>query len=65
MTITLKATPAPETVKTPGAKGGSWGKPGSKPKAATVEEGVKVNLSNATTGFEIPVKTGMFDSGRI
>lgn len=66
-TITLKATPAAETPKVAGASKGSWGKPGAKKAAAPtpVQDGVKVNLSEASTGFEIPVKVDMFESPRI
>jgi glutamyl-tRNA synthetase len=68
-TITLKAKPAAETPKAPGGSKGSWGKPGAKkvaaPAAPAAEEGVKANLSDATSGFEIPVKTGMFESARV
>ncbi|KAK4688358.1 hypothetical protein P7C73_g1752, partial [Tremellales sp. Uapishka_1] len=70
-TVTLKATPAPETTKIPGAAKGSWGKPGPKAKAAeaeaAAEEGhpTRIMLANATSGFEIPIKTKMFTADRI
>ncbi|WOO84936.1 putative glutamate--tRNA ligase, cytoplasmic [Vanrija pseudolonga] len=63
-TVALKATPAAAAPKAAGGPKGSWGKPGTK-KAAGAEEDVKVYLSNATSGFEIPVKTKMFQSDRI
>ena len=66
-TVTLKATPAPEKAKIAGAGKGSWGKPGPKAKAAEtpVQGGSKVLLSDATTGFKIPVSSTMFDSDRV
>lgn len=89
-TVNLKAKPAPETIKTGGAKG-SWGKPGPKAAAAAaagsavfsavasastaVKEAVlpasadgkpeRTMLSNGSSGFEIPIKSGMFSADRI
>lgn len=73
-TVTLKATPAAVTPKAPGGAKGSWGKPGTKApaaaaagsatptaKAADVDSDVKVYRSDGDHGFEIPVKTKMFD----
>ncbi|KAL7421275.1 glutamate--tRNA ligase [Cryptotrichosporon argae] len=70
-TVTLKAAPAADKPKPAGAKaGGSWGKPGFKPAASADAgtanvDGVRTYLSNTTSGFEIPVKTGMFEADRI
>jgi len=70
-TITLKATPAKEKPKTAGAAKGSWGKPAPKPTsksepASTNEpNGTKPYLSDVNSGFEIPIKTGMFEADRI
>lgn len=67
--VALKAAPAKETAKPAGgAKGGSWGKPGPKAKAAaaaTPASGDRVILSNASSGFEIPVSTTMFEAARV
>jgi hypothetical protein len=76
-TVTLKATPAAVTPKAPGGAKGSWGKPGTKApaagagagagsaapaaKAAGADSDVKVYRSDGDHGFEIPVKTKMFD----
>lgn len=66
-TVTLKAEPAPEKAKQPGGSKGSWGKTAPKPKAtgAPAADGVRVMLSNGSSGFEIPVKTNMFESEKI
>ena len=61
--VALKAAPAKETVKAPGAAKGSWGK--TAPKAKPVVDGVRIMLSEGSSGFEIPVKTGMFEADRI
>ncbi|KAK6906152.1 glutamate-tRNA ligase [Kwoniella mangroviensis CBS 8507] len=72
-TISLKATPAVEKPKVAGASKGSWGKPGptttAAPAAATTigesKDDTKILLSNGSSGFKIPVKTGMFESDKI
>jgi glutamyl-tRNA synthetase len=51
-TVALKATPAPEAPKAKAAA-----------PAAAGED--KVYLSNASSGFAIPIKTTMFESDRI
>lgn len=66
-TVTLKAEPAKETVKT-GAPKGSWGKPGPKAAAAAAgkeDDGTRTVLSEGSTGFEIQVPKAMFVSDRI
>ncbi|WVR08947.1 glutamate-tRNA ligase [Kwoniella sp. DSM 27419] len=60
-TITLKATPAAEKPKAAGGPKGSWGKPGTKATPVTDDVNSKVYLSNGSTGFEIPVRTNMFE----
>lgn len=58
-TVTLKAEPAKEKAKVPGAVKGSWGK--AVPKAKTeAANGDKIILSEGSTGFEIPVTNRMF-----
>lgn len=68
-TVALKATPAPEAPKekVAGAAKGSWGKVAPKAKAAAPAAAGedKVYLSNASSGFAIPIKTTMFESDRI
>ena len=67
-TVTLKAEPAKETVKTGAAKG-SWGKPGPKAAASVSvgkeDDGTRTVLSEGDAGFEIQVPKGMFESNRI
>ncbi|EJT50244.1 glutamate-tRNA ligase [Trichosporon asahii var. asahii CBS 2479] len=70
--IALKAKPAAVSAapKDKSAPKGSWGKPGAKkaapaPAAAAAADGTKTVLSDATEGFEIPIKTKMFESDRI
>ncbi|WWC72977.1 glutamate-tRNA ligase [Kwoniella pini CBS 10737] len=68
-TITLKATPAAEKPKVAGASKGSWGKPVSTKPTITADsansDGTKILLSNGTSGFKIPVKSGMFEADKI
>ncbi|KAK8844112.1 glutamate-tRNA ligase [Kwoniella newhampshirensis] len=76
-TVALKATPTPDKPKTAGGAKGSWGKPGPKAAAAVAappsstsksapdEDGTRILLSNGSSGFEIPVKSKMFEAERI
>ncbi|WRT69194.1 glutamate-tRNA ligase [Kwoniella shivajii] len=68
-TITLKATPSAEKPKVAGAPKGSWGKPGTKATATTAgdtnEHGTRILLSEGTSGFKIPIKSGMFEAEKV
>jgi glutamyl-tRNA synthetase len=62
-TVELKAQPAAVQTKTPGAAKGSWGKPAPKAKVQEASaDGIKTYLSEGTSGFEIPIKSNMFES---
>ena len=64
-TVTLKATPAKEKPKVAGASKGSWGKTAPKAKDANASGDFKTVLSDATSGFEIPVTKRMFEVDRV
>jgi Mor family transcriptional regulator len=67
-TVELKAKPAAAQTKAAGGAKASWGKPGAtKPKAqeSASTDGTKIYLSEGKSGFEIPIKTEMFESARI
>ena len=63
-TVSLKAAPAKETIKSAGGTKGSWGKTPAKATGLRAD-GIKTLLSDGTSGIEIPVKTKMFEADRI
>lgn len=65
----LKAKPAGPETKTAGGVKASWGKPQAKAKeagpAGASADGIKTYLSEGTAGFEIPIKSNMFEVKKI